>query len=202
MWDRYQSNPPRFQFSLNVSIFDDYVKTDFMRKTVHSKNILIFLPAEDFNELEFSVIYETLKKHGVRPFIASDAVTCSIGMNGKRVRHDVALYNIHESNFDGLVIIGGTGITKYFENKHLHTIVRKFHCNKKTIGAICIAPVLLGKAGIMQGKKGTCFSEYSDMLAATGATILEMPVVADGNIITASGPDAALEFIILILSKI
>ena len=64
--------------------------------------------------------------------------------------------------------------------------------NGKLIGAICAAPSILGKAGLLCGKRATCFPGFEKYL--DGAIVCDMPVVRDGNIITSRGAGAALEF--------
>ena len=60
------------------------------------------------------------------------------------------------------------------------------------IGAICAAPSILGKRGLLSGKKATCFDGFECFLE--GAEVVDEPSVTDGNIITARGAGAAIEF--------
>ena len=62
----------------------------------------------------------------------------------------------------------------------------------KLIGAICAAPSILGKKGLLQGKKAVCFPGFEQFLE--GAEIPDERVVRDGNIITAKGAGVAVEF--------
>ena len=69
------------------------------------------------------------------------------------------------------------------------------------IAAICAAPSILGHKGILNGKKATCYVGFEDQL--TGAEVIsDLPAVTDGNIITACGMGAALEFSFEIVSKL
>ena len=60
------------------------------------------------------------------------------------------------------------------------------------IGAICAAPSILGRMGILEEKKAVCYPGFEDKLV--GAEVLDVPAVTDGKIITARGAGAALEF--------
>ncbi|MBO5269646.1 MAG: DJ-1/PfpI family protein, partial [Clostridia bacterium] len=60
------------------------------------------------------------------------------------------------------------------------------------LAAICAAPSILGKMGLLNGKEAICFPGFEEAL--TGATLSETSVVRDGNIITAKGMGVALEF--------
>ena len=70
---------------------------------------------------------------------------------------------------------------------------------QKILAAICIAPAILAKAGVLEGKNATVWSSVLDkgpikILEENGANYVEKDVVVDGNIITANGPQAASEF--------
>jgi protease I len=64
------------------------------------------------------------------------------------------------------------------------------------VAAICLAPVVLARAGILKGKKATYFNSpvsFREMKAG-GAVLVDKAVVADSRIVTANGPAAATEF--------
>ena len=64
--------------------------------------------------------------------------------------------------------------------------------NGKFIGAICAAPSILGRKGLLSGRKATCFPGFEEFLE--GADFTGAPVEHDGNIITARGAGVAIEF--------
>jgi 4-methyl-5(b-hydroxyethyl)-thiazole monophosphate biosynthesis len=71
-------------------------------------------------------------------------------------------------------------------------LVREMHGKNKYVAAICGAPSVLSKAGILEGKKATIHPGVKDML--TGAKHVDERVVVDGRIITSQGPGTAMEF--------
>ncbi len=157
-------------------------------------NILIILPAENFNEQEFLGTKNTLEKNGVNVFIASDAHSLCSGGSGMKVRADVSFFNIHVSNFDGIVFIGGPGVLNYWDNGFLHNISRKFYEEGKITGAICSSVVILARAGILDGKEVTGFPKDKSELEREGAVYKNADVVVSGKIITAQGPHSAVKF--------
>ena len=159
-----------------------------------NKSVLLILPAQNFNEEEFLIITNALERAEIKVFIASDSYSLCVGSNGFKVKNDVQLYNIHESNFGGLIIIGGDGIRNYWDNKTIQSTAQKFAGNKKPIGAICAAPIILAKAGLLSGC-ATCYPDDKSVLEKEGIDFKDTSVVTQKNIITAQNPAAATEFI-------
>ncbi|MBM4171565.1 MAG: DJ-1/PfpI family protein [Ignavibacteria bacterium] len=164
-------------------------------------NVLLFLPAQNFNEQEYLIILNALESLNVKIFIASDANTLCVGSNGLKVKNDVQLYNVHEFNFNGLILIGGSGIKSYFNNDRLRSIVKKFAEKRKPTAAICGAPIILAKAGLLKDK-ATCHIDYKTELEREGVQYLDQPVVANKNIITGQCPSSAPEFIKIFLHEL
>ena len=162
--------------------------------TLVNKSLLIILPATDFNEEEYLTIKNILEISGFRLFIASDAHSLCVGNNNLKVRADVSFFNIHETNFAGIIFIGGNGVRNYWDNKTLHLIAKKFFEKKKMVAAICNAPVLLAKAGILAGKDATCYPDDKRELEKEGINYVDIPVVIQRNVITAQQPSSSNDF--------
>lgn len=62
------------------------------------------------------------------------------------------------------------------------------------MSAICLAPVTLANAGLLEGKRATVYPSAKSFLKWKGATYTGNPVEVDGNIVTANGPEVAEEF--------
>lgn len=164
------------------------------KKFLVSKSVLLILPAQNFNEEEYLIIIDALERVCVKIFIASDSYSLCIGSQGLKVKHDVQLYNIHESNFNGLILVGGSGTREYWNNSLIRTVVQKFAHSKKAIGAICSAPIILARAGLLTGS-ATCFPDDKPALEKEGISYIDTSVVNQKKIITAQNPAATPEFI-------
>jgi len=158
------------------------------------KSVLLILPAQKFNEEEYLMITNALERAEIKVFIASDSYSLCVGSNGLKVKNDVQLYNIHESNFAGLILTGGSGMRSYWNDPILQSIVQKFSKSKKPVGAICSAVIILAKAGVLF-ECATCHSDDRKELEKQGVDYKDVPVVIKKNIITAQNPPAASEFI-------
>jgi len=161
-----------------------------------SKNsFLIFLPKKNFNEEELTIVKKRLLKAGKQVFITSDDHFVCIGSKGMKVKSDISFYNVNVNNFSSLILIGGTGSKNYWKNELLHRIVRKFYDSKKVIAAICSSPIILAKAGILDNKKATCYSEDKLELTNSGIDYQDRNVVVDEKIVTADSSLSAVQFV-------
>ncbi len=157
-------------------------------------SVLLFLPESDFSEAEYLTIKKRLEKKGYKVFITSDAVTVCKGDRGLRVKPDVKLMNIKEANFSSFVLIGGKGVQKYFDNEMLHNALLRFRGAKKKTAAICAAPVIFARAGLLQNIPATCHPSYATELKAGRAEFKDQQVVVAGSIITARDYEASVPF--------
>ncbi len=158
------------------------------------KSVLLILPSQNFNEEEYLIVLNALERAGIKVFIASDAHLLCVGSNGLKVKNDIQFYNIHESNFGGVIFIGGSGTRNYWNNVQLQATAQKFSKSRKPVGAICSAPVLLAKAGIIS-ECATCYPDDKLELERQGIQYKNEPVVTKKNIITAQDPSSAPEFV-------
>jgi protease I len=96
--------------------------------------------------------------------------------------------DIHPENYDALVIPGGRAPEYLRLNSRVLQAVRHFASEKKPIAAICHAAQILATAGIVQGRKVSCYPAVSPDVTMAGGTFVEIAMdqaVADANLITA-----------------
>lgn len=109
--------------------------------------------------------------------------------------------DINVDSLDGILLPGGPGVKELASNNELLKVIKEFNSKNKLIFAICAAPLLLDKAGILEGRKYTCYPGTE----VKHGTYVDKKVVVDGNIITSKGVgtalDAALKLVEIILSK-
>ncbi len=97
--------------------------------------------------------------------------------------------------FDSLILIGGEG-ARFLGVSIIQKAIKTAFEAGKIVGAICYSPRILAKAGILKDKKATGWDDgrLGKIFEKYGATFVIAPVVVDGNVITASGPEAAADF--------
>ena len=97
-----------------------------------------------------------------------------------------------EANFeDSDVLFLPAGHTSYLEHAGLLELIKRHYAQGKRVAAICAAPSILGKLGLLEGKKAVCFPGFENDLK--GAEVLADRVVTDGNITTSKGMGTSLD---------
>jgi 4-methyl-5(b-hydroxyethyl)-thiazole monophosphate biosynthesis len=150
--------------------------------------------ADGFEEVEALAPVDLLRRGGV------DTVTVSImgrevvhGSHGIDIKADTVVEELDFDSFDMIVLPGGMpGTLNLEKSRTVQDMIDFCVQNGKFIGAICAAPSILGRKGLLNGKKATCFPGFEEFLE--GADFTGAPVEHDGNIITARGAGVALEF--------
>lgn len=159
----------------------------------HSRAVMI-VAKNHFRDEELLTPKEYLEKRGCTVTVASTSMGDAVGMLGKHVTVDIVYTDIRVASFDLVVFVGGSGAACYFNDEKSHAIARETVETGRVLGAICIAPSTLARAGVLKGKKATCFPSQRDDLKEHGAVVSRLQVVRDGRIITGSGPEAAGKF--------
>jgi len=160
------------------------------------KKALIIVAQKAFQPDEYLHTREMLEKSGISVKTASSKIGEAIGYYDVKANIDFAISSV-SADFDAFVIIGGAGARNFLKDKALIKLLQIANKDRRIIAGICIAPIILAEAGILNGRKATVWngdSEQEKFLISKGAKYIHQPVVVDGNIITADGPDSAYEF--------
>jgi len=160
------------------------------------RKVLCIIAQRNFRDEEFSIPKEILEKEGAKVVVASITLDEAIGMFGLRVKPDLTVRNANPYEFCALLIIGGSGSPQLADYPEVINIIRRFEEQRKVIAAICLAPYVLARAGILRGRRVTVFpADFAiTELRRSGAIYEEKHVVVDDNLITADGPKVAKEF--------
>jgi protease I len=108
---------------------------------------------------------------------------------GYPVKTDVDIQDITPAEFDGVVIPGGYAPDRLRRYPEINSWVHELFTEGKLVAAICHAAWVLVSAGVLDGKKATCFFAVKDDLTNAGGQYLDQQTVIDGNLITARKPD-------------
>lgn len=153
---------------------------------------IITILAPGFEETEAVTFIDLLRRAQVKVTV--------LGLEAREVRgaHDITIiaddiFPTFKGTFDGIVLPGGMpGTRNLAASAALLDLIRTTHRRNGLCAAICAAPLVLAKAGILKGVTATCFPGMEKELA--GAIVADRSVVHDGNIITSKGVGTAIPF--------
>lgn len=165
-------------------------------KNMDSKNkkVLMVVAPVDFRDQEYLDPRNVLEKAGIDVKVASIQRGVAKGADGTDANIDLTIGEANVEDFDAVLFVGGPGMAQITDDESLQVLAYKFFSADKLTTAICVAPSILAKAGILKDKKATAWSGSEEDLGKGGAIFKNEAVVQDGKIITANGPEAAKEF--------
>jgi protein deglycase len=159
------------------------------------------LLAEGFEEIEAITTIDVLRRAGLEVVTVSTKPGPVRGAHQVVVQADRDLAQASKESWDMVVLPGGMpGSTNLRDDPAVAEMLRRQAEAGKKIGAICAAPIALGKAGLLKGRKATSYPGFQDQLI--GADYQEATVVRDGNILTSRGPGTAMEFALAIVADL
>src|SRR3990172_4673976 len=163
--------------------------------------ILYVMAKNGFRDPEYFVPKNVLKTAGHTVMTASNGEKGELahGADGGAAEIDIAIRDAHAGDYDAVVFAGGPGALENLDNEASYRLAQETVYKEKVLGAICIAPVVLARAGVLEGKKAVVWSSADDTtgidaITEEGAEYIDEPVVKDGAVITARNPRAAQEF--------
>lgn len=150
--------------------------------------------AQGFEETEALAPLDILRRCDIEVYTVGVGAKIITGAHDIPVVADVIDCEIApDKDCEGIILPGGMPGTLNLEKaKSVQSFIDYCVANNKLIGAICAAPSILGHKGLLEGKKAVCFPGFEEQLQ--GADVLQIGVVADGNIITGCAAGVALEF--------
>ena len=160
---------------------------------------LVVLLADGFEEVEAITVIDLLRRGSVTVTTAGIRKSEVTGGHGITVTADTTIKHLPGS-FDGIVLPGGAkGTQMLAESSVVLDLVKKSFSEGLLCAAICAAPSVFGKAGILLNIRATCYPGYEEQL--TGARFIEAAVVRDKNVITGRGVAAAIPFALELITQ-
>ena len=172
---------------------------------IEGKKIAIVVGQRYFKDEELTIPKTLFEKEGGVVTIVSSKLTEAEGDAGTRVKPDITINDLEVKDFDAIVFIGGTGVKRdFWDNPAAHAVSRETVVQGKLLAAICWGPVVLAKAGVLEGRKATSHvaGDAHEILKSKGCEYTGESVTIDGNIITAYGPSSADSFAVAIIQAL
>ncbi|RDU63605.1 DJ-1 family protein [Helicobacter didelphidarum] len=155
------------------------------------KNVLVPL-AQGFEEAEFVGIVDVLRRAQLNVIVASlDDSFLVKGANNIEIQAQIAIKDVNMTSLDAIALAGGfEGMQNLSKSDSILKIIQHLHTNNKIVAAICASPIVLNKAGVIQGDF-TCYPGCEDGLSGNR---INKAVVINKNVVTSAGPATAILF--------
>ncbi|NDD27512.1 MAG: DJ-1 family protein [Proteobacteria bacterium] len=157
-------------------------------------NVLIILSQSRFKDEELKTLQALLVRRKVPMKIAVPVKKEVFGMANTRVKPDLGFDEVSVSDYDAVVFIGGMGVRELWDNPQAHAIARETFESGRILAAISTAPVVLARAGLLEGREATVYFSETKLIAEKGATYTGAAVAVSDNIVTVKGPEAVEKF--------
>lgn len=168
-----------------------------------TKRVLVPL-AEGFEEMEAVIIIDVLRRADLDVIVAGlDGVGPVLGSRGVTVIAEAALDEVLEARYDAIVLPGGLGGTERLrEHEPLLAALVAHAAGGELTAAVCAGPLVLARAGLVEGRLITAHPGAQDELVASGARFDQGRVVRDGVLLTSQGPGTAMEFALAVVEHL
>ena len=149
------------------------------------------LLADGFEEIEALAVVDILRRADIGiTTVSAKKDNCVTGAHNITVKADITIDEIDK--YDGIFLPGGyPGYENLEKNERVISLIKEAYKENKLIAAICAAPSILGKLGILEGRTACCFPSFEKYL--TGANVTYDKVCVSDNIITSRGAGTAHE---------
>lgn len=166
-----------------------------------SHNVYVFL-AEGFEEVEAIGTIDLLRRAGLPTHIVAVGIEPHVrGAHGVAIEADLSISEVYSADAIALVLPGGLpGVTNLEGSQRLRQLIQEANQEGKLLCAICAAPSVYGKAGLLEGKEAIAYPGFEGHLH--GATVSAQPVVRSANFITAKSAGYTFDFALAIIEAL
>jgi 4-methyl-5(b-hydroxyethyl)-thiazole monophosphate biosynthesis len=159
--------------------------------------------AQGCEELEAVTVIDLLRRAQI------DVVTAGLdegpvrGSRGTVIVPDTELDAVMDQEFDMIVLPGGLpGADHLDADPRVHSLLQRYHAEQRYAAAICAAPKVLARAGLLDGKSATSYPGAVSIEDFPEVDVLNAPVVVDGRVITSRGPGTAMDFALQLIESL
>lgn len=153
--------------------------------------------ANGFEQIEALAPVDIWRRLGLEVTLIAESTMEVVSSHDVRVMAEVGSEAMNVADFDAVFLPGGAGgAVAMRDNPNVLAFIRQMAEAGKWVSAICAAPIVLAKAGVLQGKRATIYpaDDLIAVIETAGAEHVGERVVQDGCILTGQGPAVALEF--------
>jgi transcriptional regulator GlxA family with amidase domain len=162
--------------------------------------IVVFAVFPELTQLDFTGPYEVLSRlPGSRTIIASEPGGLIVSERGLAFE-TTRLADVERC--DLVCVPGGPGVTPAMENRAFLRELRRLAEGARYVTSVCTGSLVLGAAGLLNGKRAATHWAYRDILPVFGAVPVSERVVRDGDVFTGGGVTAGIDFALTVAAEI
>lgn len=156
--------------------------------------------ADGFEEVEALAPVDVLRRGGIDvKTVSTTGTDHATSAHGVAIKADLRIEEADFADADLLLLPGGMpGAANLLEHHGVTDALLAHAAKGRLIGAICAAPMVLGRLGLLRGRRATCYPGFEHQLE--GATYTASLVTVDGPFITGEGPAASFEYAYTLLT--
>ena len=152
------------------------------------------LLAPGFEEMEALVPADLLRRAGVEVALVGVSEEFVPGGHNIVVKADLPLAEVSLEDMEGVMLPGGgVGVANLGAHSGVEALVKEAAAQGKLVSAICAAPSLLSKWGLLKGKQAVCYPTWKDKIA-DACYLPGEKLAEDGNTVTGQAAGASFEF--------
>lgn len=156
--------------------------------------------AQGCEELEAVTIIDLLRRGGIEVVTAGLNAQPVRGSRGVVLLPDTDLDTALMRDYDMVVLPGGSAGAEHLDrDPRIRALLLKMADRGRFTAAICAAPAVLARAGLLDGKRATGYPGHLEKLKLDTVTLCDAPVVVDGKVITSRGPGTAMDFALTLI---
>lgn len=148
----------------------------------------LIISADNFEDSELLVPYYRLLEEGIGVDVASMKKGAIKGKHGYEVAVDKTLDEVNPDDYALLVLPGGKAPESVRKEPAALEIARHFFAGNRPVSAICHGPQTLITAGLLKGRRATCYKTVAQEMRDAGAIYEDREVMVDGNLVTSRQP--------------
>ena len=159
--------------------------------------------AQGCEELEAVTLIDLLRRAEIEVVTAGLEAGPVTAAHGVVLVPDTTLDAVMEEPFDMIVLPGGLpGADHLDADGRIHALIQRIAGEGGIAAAICAAPKVLARAGVLEGRQATSYPGFLDKMDLPGVEVVERPVVGDGRVVTSRGPGTAMDFALELIERL
>lgn len=152
-----------------------------------SRGVLIILPREGFDELQYTIAWARLRANGIPFSLASSPGGVARGQLGMEVALDLPVSRVNPEDYRGLLLLSGPGVQSLIEDASVQGLVEQWGEEGRPVAALEGAPAVLAQAGLLTGRQAVCWPTWRGQVRQFGAEIMPGITARAGFILTGLG---------------